>query len=76
MFKYARTEAELAAVVAHEIGHVVARHTGEKVTDTSVMNIATLALSTLSGLIFGGDGGEAAFRVLTVGNKVREENAK
>jgi len=57
MFKYVRTESELAAVMAHEIGHVVARHTGEKVTEASLANLTTLGLSALSSLVFGGDGG-------------------
>ncbi|GMI38237.1 hypothetical protein TrCOL_g803 [Triparma columacea] len=67
MFKYARTESELAAVIAHEIGHVLARHTGEKVTDSGVSSLATLALAGISGLIFGGDSSAAAFKVLTIG---------
>ncbi|GMH55912.1 hypothetical protein TrRE_jg11165 [Triparma retinervis] len=67
MFKYARTESELAAVMAHEIGHVLARHTGEKVTDTGVLSLVTLALASLSGVLFGGDSGASAFKILTVG---------
>ena len=42
-------EAELAGVLAHEIGHVTARHSAERYGQTMAANIARLGLGILTG---------------------------
>lgn len=44
LFKVARTPAELAAVIGHEIGHVEARHTNERVSTQMLTNFGLQAL--------------------------------
>ena len=39
MFKYARTEDELAGVIGHEMAHCLARHAGERVSGNLLMNV-------------------------------------
>lgn len=43
------SEAELAAVLAHELGHVAARHATRQATQSTIGNIATIPLSILGG---------------------------
>jgi predicted Zn-dependent protease len=45
----ANTEAEVAGVLAHEIGHVTARHTAQRVTTATVANLATILLGAVTG---------------------------
>ena len=45
LFKYVDNDAELAAVVGHEIGHAVARHGGERMTQAILQNLGALGLS-------------------------------
>lgn len=48
LFQYARTEPQLAAVVAHEIAHVLARHGAERMSVAAATQLGTgLAGSTL-----------------------------
>ncbi len=54
----AEHEAEVAAVFAHEIGHVVNRHIAQRIERGSVVNFAAL-LGMLAGAVVGGDGGSA-----------------
>ena len=53
----AENEAELAAVMAHEIGHANGRHVASIIEKSKKLNIATLA-AILAGVFLGG-GGEA-----------------
>jgi predicted Zn-dependent protease len=39
LFKYCRTEDDLAVVIGHEVAHNVARHAGEKLSGSFVINI-------------------------------------
>lgn len=39
IFKYAQNEAGLATVVAHEIGHAIARHGGQRVSQAMAANV-------------------------------------
>lgn len=45
----ANTEAEVAGVLAHEIGHVTERHTAQRVDTATVANIATVLLGAVTG---------------------------
>ena len=45
LFEYLENDAELAAVVGHEIGHAVARHGGERMTQGLLQNLGALGLS-------------------------------
>ena len=39
LFKYAHNEDELAAVLAHEMGHTLARHAGERISGSIVVSL-------------------------------------
>lgn len=39
LFKYTRGEDELAAVLAHELGHTLARHSGEKISGSMLVTM-------------------------------------
>ena len=39
LFKYARNEDELAAVLAHEMGHTLARHAGERISSSFLVSL-------------------------------------
>ncbi len=54
-------EAELAGVIAHEIGHANARHVASIIEKSKMINIATLA-AILAGAFLGG-GGEATVAI-------------
>ena len=54
LFRYAKDEDELAAVLSHEMAHNLARHAGEKVSNTILIQIMArvLLLIDSSGLLF------------------------
>lgn len=54
----AENEAELAGVIAHEIGHANARHIASIIEKSSKMNVAAL-VATMAGILLGG-GGQAS----------------
>ncbi len=45
----ANTEAEIAGVLAHEIGHVTARHSAQRASTATVANLATTLLGVVTG---------------------------
>jgi len=45
LFKHLANDAELAAVVGHEVAHAIARHGGERMTQALVINLGALGLS-------------------------------
>lgn len=49
MIRLTESEAELAATLAHELGHVAARHATRQATQGTIANIATIPLSILGG---------------------------
>ncbi len=51
IFKVAKTDAQLAAVIGHELGHVVAGHSGERIS-TGLLGAAAAAGA---GILLGGD---------------------
>jgi predicted Zn-dependent protease len=48
IFPYFDNDAELAAVVGHEIGHAIARHAGERMSQGIVQGIGAVALSVVT----------------------------
>lgn len=44
LFKVAKTDAQLAAVMAHEVGHAIARHSAERVTRQAIVQFGTQAI--------------------------------
>ncbi len=45
----ANSEAELAGVLAHEIGHITARHTAQRISQAMIANLGVAALGAASG---------------------------
>ncbi|MBT7506997.1 MAG: M48 family metalloprotease [Rhodospirillales bacterium] len=60
----AESEAELAGVIGHEIGHVTARHTAERYSSTMATNLGLTILNIL-GSVYGAPG--EATQVLSAG---------
>ncbi|MDP3173554.1 MAG: M48 family metallopeptidase [Phenylobacterium sp.] len=56
MMEFARDDDELAAVVGHEVAHILARHPAERVSQ----QLATQAGVSLAQLVLGGENGENA----------------
>ena len=46
LFQYTANDAELSAVVGHEIGHAIARHGGERMSQSAVQEIGAQAVAT------------------------------
>ena len=49
IFQYADCDAELAHVMGHEIGHAIARHGGERISEEQVRKVGGTLVSALSG---------------------------
>jgi predicted Zn-dependent protease len=49
LLRLTESEAELAAAIAHELGHVAARHATRQASANQITNIATIPLSLLGG---------------------------
>ena len=72
----ARNEAELAGVVAHEIGHVTARHSAERYGNTVLANLAVVGAAILTGDPNVGQlGGQAAQLALASYSRSQESEA-
>jgi predicted Zn-dependent protease len=54
----ADNEAELAGVLGHEIGHVAARHTAQRVTQQQYGQVGTLLATVLGGALLGDTGAQ------------------
>ena len=59
LFDFARTDDEIAAVLGHEIGHVIARHPAERVSQ----ELALQAGVSLAQILFSGEEGQYAEEV-------------
>lgn len=46
LFAYAANDAELATVIAHEVSHAIARHSGERISQEMAANVGSSAVST------------------------------
>jgi predicted Zn-dependent protease len=68
LLAYAETEAELAGVIGHEIGHVKARHTAERM-EASKKNKNKELLYTLGGGLLGGAAGFGLGKLLCSKNQ-------
>jgi predicted Zn-dependent protease len=55
ILEYIDSEDDLACVIAHEIGHIQARHIAKRLATMQKLNIATIALA-VTGLFLGGSG--------------------
>jgi predicted Zn-dependent protease len=60
IFSVARNQDQLAAVIAHEIGHVISRHHDERITRQMGAQGALQILGALAGSRYGQSAGEAA----------------
>ena len=49
LFKYVANDAELAAVMGHEVGHAIARHGGERMTEGMMVNVGAAGLAIALG---------------------------
>ena len=54
LFKYTANDAELASVVGHEVGHAIARHAGERISQQMLTSAWTNAFGILSGTFWVG----------------------
>ena len=59
LISVAENEAELAAVIAHELGHANGRHVADMIEKSQKLNIATLA-AIIAGAFLGGGGSATA----------------
>ena len=67
IFKVARNQDQLAGVVAHEIGHVVARHHNERITRQQGASTGLQILSAIVGARYGEGAGNTVGQVGSVG---------
>ena len=63
LFKYIHSDADLATVMAHEVGHALARHAGERLSQARLAQIGGTALNVgLAALGVGGGAGSLAMQ--------------
>jgi predicted Zn-dependent protease len=55
----ANNEAELAGVMAHEIGHVTARHSAQRYSSAMAANLGTTGLAILGSIFLGAEAGQS-----------------
>jgi predicted Zn-dependent protease len=67
IFKAAKNQDQLAAVVAHEIGHVIARHHNERISRQQGASTGLQILSAIIGARYGEGVGNAAGQIGAVG---------
>ena len=65
LLRIAETQEQLAAVVGHEIGHVLARHANERVSTQTATQLGLSVLSSVSGMQ--GPGGQQMMGALGLG---------
>lgn len=63
----AESEAQLAAVIGHEIGHVTARHSAQRQAQGTLAQIGVLAATVGGAILGGGEVGRAAGQAANVG---------
>jgi predicted Zn-dependent protease len=67
IFKAAKNQDQLAAVIAHEIGHVIARHHNERISRQQGASTGLQILSAIIGARYGEGVGNAAGQIGAVG---------
>jgi predicted Zn-dependent protease len=67
IFKVAKNQDQLAAVIAHEIGHVIARHHNERISRQQGASTGLQILSAIIGARYGEGVGNAAGQIGAVG---------
>ena len=71
LFKYIHSDADLATVMAHEVGHALARHAGERLSQARLAQIGGTALNVgLAALGVGGGAGSLAMQGYGVASKM------
>ncbi len=71
LFKYIRSDADLATVMAHEVGHALARHAGERLSQARLAQIGGTALNVgLAAIGVGGAAGSLAMQGYGVASKM------
>lgn len=63
----AETEAQLAAVVGHEIGHVTARHSAQRHAQGTVAQVGSIGAAILSSIFLGPQAGRVIGQAASVG---------
>jgi len=63
LFQFTANDAELASVIGHEVGHAIARHGGERMTQEKVKNVG----STIISFVFDGTAGSLASTAFGIG---------
>ena len=71
MFKVAKNQDQLAAVIGHEIGHVYARHSNERVSRQAATSTGLAVLGALAGARYG----QGASDMVTQGGGQRRSSA-
>jgi predicted Zn-dependent protease len=72
LLRVARSQGQLAAVIGHEVGHVLARHSNERVSDQAVAQYGVAAAGQLLGAIgnSGSTGQQVIYQALGVGTQL------
>lgn len=81
MLKVAKTDAQLAAVLGHEVGHVIAKHGAERMSEGLVSQVVMAGAAVLTpdnpkrGIILGALGLGAQFGVMLPHSRTQESEA-
>ncbi len=71
LFKYIRNDADLATVMSHEVGHALARHAGERLSQARLAQVGGTALNVgLAALGVGGGAGSLAMQGYGVASRM------
>jgi metalloendopeptidase OMA1, mitochondrial len=71
LFKYIKSDADLATVISHEVAHALARHAGERLSQGRLAQAGGLALGVgLAALGVSSGAGQAAMQGYSLGAKV------
>jgi len=70
LVKEMTSEAQMASVLGHEIGHVTARHTTERISQANVISVSTAVAGTILASATEDDSGKYAGIALAVGGQL------
>ena len=74
LFAALESEEELAAIMAHEIAHVVSRHISDRIESSKKINMATLA-GMVAGVLLGAGGAGDVANAVTMGSMAAGQTA-